>query len=159
MKPYQKYSDRSIIPIIRDIIESLESNGINMEDIVTIDDVTKNFEELSEIITKELNSYLSNVDFEDVTYFIAVIIMNNNFEPPLKRPKLKTFEITHVYQKLETVNYTYRTEMKSFITIDESILGELQSSGEYEPSYGHPIDDDTVDEEYSDDWIERIEEV
>ena len=159
MKPYQKYSDKAIIPIIRDIIESLESNGINMEDVVTIDDVTKNFEELSEIITKELNSYFSKVDFEDVTYFMAIIIMNDNFEPPLKRPKLKTFEITHVYQRVETVNYTYRTEMKSFITIDESILGELHHTGEYEPWDGNLIDEETIDGDYSEDWIENIEEV
>ena len=159
MKPYQKYSDKAIIPIIKDIIESLESNGINMEDVVTIDDVTNNFEELSEIITKELNSYFSKVDFEDVTYFMALIIINDDFEPPLKRPKLKTFEITHVYQRTETVNYTYRNEMNSFIPLNKSILGELANTGEYEPWEGNLIDEDTIDGDYSDDWIENIEEV
>lgn len=156
MKPYQKYSDKAIIPILQDIIESLESNNMYLED---IHDVENNFEELSEIITKELNSYLSNVDFEDVTYFMAIIIMNDDLEPPLERPELRTFEITHVYQRIETVNYTYRTEMKSFIPLDESILGELQSSGEYEPWEGNLIDEDTVDIDYSEDWIENIDEV
>lgn len=156
MKPYQKYSDKAIIPILQDIIESLESNGMYLED---IHDVENNFEELSEIITEELNSYLSNVSFEDVTYFIAIMIMNDDFNPPLKRPNLRTFEITHVYQRIETVNYTYRTEMKSFIPLDESILGELQSSGEYEPWEGNLIDEDTIDIDYSEDWIENIDEV
>jgi hypothetical protein len=155
MKSYQKYPDKALVPIMRDIIEALESKNMYLED---MSDVDHNFEELTEIITKELDGYLSNVEFEDITYFIALIIMNDDFEPPLQRPELKTFEITHVFQRIETVNYTYRTEMKSFIPLDESILGELQSSGEYEPWDGNLIDEDNVDSDYSNDWIDNIEE-
>ena len=154
MKPYQKYSDKALIPILKDIIEALESNDMYLED---MDDVDHNFDELSEIITDELTSYLSNVEFEDITYFIALIIMNDDFEPPLKRPVLKTYRITHIYQKVETVNYKYQTDMTSFIPLDNSILGELQSSGEYEPWDGNLIDENFVDSDYSEDWIENIE--
>ena len=156
MKPYQKYSDRALIPILKDIIEALESNDMYLED---MDDVDHNFDELSEIITDELTSYLSNVEFEDVTYFMALIIMNDNFEPPLKRPELKTYRITHIYQKVETINYKYQTDMTSFIPLDNSILGELQSSGEYEPWDGDLIDENNVDSDYSEDWIDDIEEI
>jgi hypothetical protein len=154
MKSYQKYSDRALIPILKDIIEALESNDMYLED---MDDVDHNFDELSEIITDELTSYLSNVEFEDITYFIALIIMNDDFEPPLKRPELKTYRITHIYQKVETINYEYQTDMTSFIPLDNSILGELQSSGEYEPWDGNLIDENFVDSDYSEDWIENIE--
>ena len=156
MKPYQKYSDKALIPILKDIIEGLESNDMYLED---MNDVDGNFDELSEIITKELDGYLSNVDFEDVTYFIALIIMNDDFEPPLQRPELKTYRITHTYQKIETVNYKYQTDMTSFIPLDDSILGELQSSGEYEPWDGELIDEDPIDSDYSEDWIDDIEEI
>ena len=156
MKSYQKYSDRALIPILKDIIEALESNDMYLED---MDDVDHNFDELSEIITDELTSYLSNVEFEDITYFIALIIMNDDFEPPLKRPVLKTYRITHIYQKVETVNYKYQTDMASFIPLDNSILGELQSSGEYEPWDGDLIDEDNIDSDYSEDWIDDIEEI
>ena len=156
MKSYQKYSDRALIPILKDIIEALESNDMYLED---MDDVDHNFDELSEIITDELTSYLSNVEFEDITYFIALIIMNDDFEPPLKRPVLKTYRITHIYQKVETVNYKYQTDMTSFIPLDNSILGELQSSGEYEPWDGDLIDENNVDSDYSEDWIDDIEEI
>ena len=156
MKSYQKYSDRALIPILKDIIEALESNDMYLED---MDDVDHNFDELSEIITDELTSYLSNVEFEDITYFIALIIMNDDFEPPLKRPELKTYRITHIYQKVETINYEYQTDMTSFIPLDNSILGELQSSGEYEPWDGNLIDENGVDMDYSDDWIDDIEEI
>ena len=156
MKPYQKYSDKALIPILKDIIEALESNDMYLED---MDDVDHNFDELSEIITDELTSYLSNVEFEDITYFIALIIMNDDFEPPLKRPVLKTYRITHIYQKVETVNYKYQTDMTSFIPLDNSILGELQSSGEYEPWDGDLIDENNVDSDYSEDWIDDIEEI
>jgi hypothetical protein len=156
MKPYQKYSDRALIPILKDIIEALESNDMYLED---MDDVDHNFDELSEIITDELTSYLSNVEFEDITYFIALIIMNDDFEPPLKRPELKTYRITHIYQKVETINYEYQTDMTSFIPLDNSILGELQSSGEYEPWDGDLIDENNVDSDYSEDWIDDIEEI
>ena len=156
MRPYQKYSDRALIPILKDIIEALESNDMYLED---MDDVDHNFGELSEIITDELTFYLSNVEFEDITYFIALIIMNDDFEPPLKRPVLKTYRITHIYQKVETVNYKYQTDMTSFIPLDNSILGELQSSGEYEPWDGDLINENNVDSDYSDDWIDDIEEI
>ena len=156
MRPYQKYSDRALIPILKDIIEALESNDMYLED---MDDVDHNFDELSEIITDELTSYLSNVEFEDITYFIALIIMNDDFEPPLKRPELKTYRITHTYQRVETINYKYQTDMTSFIPLDDSILGELQSSGEYEPWDGDLIDEDNVDSDYSNDWIDDIEEI
>ena len=156
MKSYQKYSDRALIPILKDIIEALESNDMYLED---MDDVDHNFDELSEIITDELTSYLSNVEFEDITYFIALIIMNDDFEPPLKRPELKTYRITHIYQKVETINYEYQTDMTSFIPLDNSILGELQSSGEYEPWDGDLIDENNVDSDYSEDWIDDIEEI
>ena len=156
MKPYQKYSDRALIPILKDIIEALESNNMYIKD---MSDIQNNFDDLSEIITEELNSYFDKIDFEDVTYFMAIIVNNDDFEPPLKRPKLKTFEITHVYQRVETVNYTYLNEMKSFIPLDNSILGELQSSGEYEPFEGKIIDEDTIDIDYGDDWIDDIEEI
>ena len=156
MKPYQKYSDRALIPIIKDIIEALESNNMYIKD---MSDIQNNFDDLSEIITEELNSYFDKIDFEDVTYFMAIIVNNDDFEPPLKRPELRTFEITHVYQRVETVNYTYLNEIKSFIPIDNSILAELTNMGEYEPFEGKLIDEDTVDGDYGNDWIENIEEI
>ena len=156
MKPYQKYSDRALIPIIKDIIEALESNNVSLED---MDDVNHNLGELSEIITDELTSYFTNVEFEDVSFFIALIIMNDDFESPLQRPELKTYRITHTYQRVETNNYVYQNDMNSFIPLNNSIMGELQSSGEYEPWDGKLIDEDNVDVDYSDDWIDDIEEI
>ena len=156
MKPYQKYSDRALIPILKDIIEALESNNVSLED---MDDVNHNLGELSEIITDELTSYFTNVDFEDVTFFMALIIMNDDFEPPLERPELKTYRVTHTYQRVETNNYVYQNDMNSFIPLNNSILGELQSSGEYEPWDGKLIDEDNVDVDYGDDWIDDIEEI
>ena len=156
MKPYQKYSDRALIPILKDIIEALESNNMYLED---MDDVNHNLGELSEIITDELTSYFTNVDFEDVTFFMALIIMNDDFEPPLERPELKTYRVTHTYQRVETNNYVYQNDMNSFIPLNNSILGELQSSGEYEPWDGKLIDEDNVDVDYGDDWIDDIEEI
>lgn len=156
MKPYQKYSDRALIPIMKDIISAIDSQGMYMEE---MSDVEDSFDELSEIITNELISYIGNVDFEDVTYFMALIIMNDNFEPPLKKPELKTYRITHTYQRVETNNYKYQTNMNSFIPLDKSLLGELQSIGEYEPWDGDLIDEEIVDIDYSDDWIDYIEEI
>lgn len=156
MKPYQKYSDRALIPILKDIIEALESNNMYLED---IDDVNHNLGELSEIITDELTSYFANVDFEDVTFFMALIIMNDDFESPLQKPELKTYRITHTYQRVETNNYVYQNDMNSFIPLNNSIMGELQSSGEYEPWDGKLIDEDNVDVDYGDDWIDDIEEI
>ena len=156
MKPYQKYSDRALLPILKDIIEALESNNVYLED---MDDVNHNLGELSEIITDELTSYFTNVDFEDVTFFMALIIMNDDFESPLQRPELKTYRVTHTYQRVETNNYVYQNDMNSFIPLNNSIMGELQSSGEYEPWDGKLIDEDNVDIDYGDDWIDDIEEI
>ena len=156
MKSYQKYPDKVLIPMVKDIIEALESESMYMED---MSDVEGSFEDLSAIITKELNGYLNDVDFEDVTYFIALIMMNDDFEPPLQRPELRKYRITHTYQRVETNNYVYRTVMNSYIPIDESILADLRNEGTYEPWDGDLIDEDNVDVEYSDDWVDDIEEI
>lgn len=156
MKPYQKYSDKALIPILKNIIEALESQNMYMEE---MSDIEGSFDELSYILTQELNSYLSDVDFEDITYFMALIIMNDNFNPPLKRPELKTYQITHTYQRVDTVNYNYRTNMESYIPLDSSLLNELRSEGYYEPFDGDLIDEDVIDTDYTDDWIEDIEEI
>jgi len=156
MRLYQKYSDKALIPILKDIIEALESNETYIED---MSDVEGNFDELSGIITGELNSYLDKVDFEDITYFMALIMINDSFDPPLKRPELRTYRITHTYQRIETNNYTYRTDMSSFIPLDKSMLEDLQSNGDYEPWDGELIDEDNVDADYSEDWIDDIEEI
>ena len=153
MKTYQKYSDKALIPIMKNIIGSIDSEGMY------IDDIENNFDELSYIITKELNSYLSDVDFEAITYFMALIIMNNDLNPPLKRPELKTYEITHTYQRVDTVNSKYQTIVESYIPLDSSILHELRVEGSYEPFDGDLIDEDVIDTEYTDDWIEDIEEI
>jgi len=156
MRLYQKYSDKALIPILKDIIEALESNETYIED---MSDVEGNFDELSGIITDELSSYLDKVDFEDITYFMALIMINDSFDPPLKRPELRTYRITHTYQRIETNNYTYRTDMSSFIPLDKSMLEDLQSNGDYEPWDGELIDEDNVDADYSEDWIDDIEEI
>ena len=152
----EQYTDKALIPIIKDIIDALNSKDLYIEE---MSDIDGNFDELSEIITDELNSYLSNVEFEDVTYFMALIMINDDLEPPLERPELRKYRITHTYQKIETVNYKYQTDMSSFIPLDDSILGELQSSGEYEPWDGDLIDEDPIDSDYSEDWIDDIEEI
>ena len=156
MKTYQKYSDKALIPIMKDIIEAIDSEGMYMEE---MDDIENSFDELSYIITKELNSYLSDVDFEDITYFMALITMNKDLNPPLKRPELKTYRITHTYQRVDTVNYKYQTDMESYIPIDNSLLNELRGEGYYEPFDGDLIDEDVIDTDYTDDWIEDIEEI
>ena len=90
---------------------------------------------------------------------MALIMINDSFDPPLKRPELRTYRITHTYQKIETNNYTYRTDMSSFIPLDKSMLEDLQSIGDYEPWDGELIDEDNVDADYSEDWIDDIEEI
>ncbi len=155
MKNYTKYSDKNLIPILKNIIEELNSKNIHIE---TMDDVEDDFDQITNIITNELNSYITYVDFEDVSYFISLILINDDFDSPLKKPELKTYRVQHIYKTSEVIGYTYQNDIKSFIPIN-LIIGDLQDNGYYEPFDGDMIDKETIDTDWIDDYIDKIREL
>lgn len=157
MKPYQKYSDKALRPILQDIVNSCEENNI---DIFNKNFVNSNFEDVVSIVDDEIESYFGTPDFEDTSFFIAVLLMNNNFmTEPIKRPKLKSYRITHVYEKVQTIQDIYVNEYDSFLPFTSSMLMDLQSMDSYDPYDGKLIDEEVVDSDYSNDWVSNIEEI
>ena len=78
---------------------------------------------------------------------------------PIRRPKLKSYRITHVYERVATIQETYVNEYDSFLPFTNSMLMDLQSMDSYDPYDGNLIDDEVVDSDYSNDWVSDIEEI
>jgi len=157
MKQYEKYNDKALRPILQDIVDVCEQNDI---DIFNPSYVDTNFEEVVEAVDGEIESYIGTPDNEDTTFFIAVLLMNKNFmTEPIKRPTLKTYKITHSFEKVNTVRETFLNEYDSYLPFTRNILNGLYRLGYYDPIEGELIDEETIDSNWSDDWVDDIEEI
>jgi hypothetical protein len=97
---------------------------------------------------------------ESITYIIALLVKNPNFEnldEVLVRPSLESYEVTHVYEKRLTVEVTYLTEFKSYVPITADIVRDLESESLYHGADGDKIDEEVTDSEWIDDWVESVE--
>jgi hypothetical protein len=157
MKTYEKYNDKALRPILQDIVNSCEENNI---DIFNKNFVNSNFEDVVSIVDDEIESYFGTPEFEDTSFFIAVLLMNNNFmTEPIRRPKLKSYKITHIYEQVQTTQDSYVNVYDSFLPFTSSMLMDLQSMDSYVPYDGRLVDEEVVDSDYSNDWVSDIEEI
>lgn len=157
MKTYEKYNDKALRPILQDIVNSCEENNI---DIFNKNFVNSNFEDVVSIVDDEIESYFGTPEFEDTSFFIAVLLMNNNFmTEPIRRPKLKSYKITHIYEQVQTIQDSYVNVYDSFLPFTNSMLMDLQSMDSYVPYDGRLVDEEVVDSDYSNDWVSDIEEI
>jgi len=153
----QQIKDKALRDILSQIVSSL-NNEIDIEDL--IDDYEREFSESYLIIESELRSLGIDSDMESITYVIALLVKNPNFEnlgELLVRPTLESYEVTHVYERRLTVEVTYLTEFKSYIPITADIIRELESESLYYGADGDKIDEEVTDSEWVDDWIESVE--
>jgi hypothetical protein len=153
----EQIKDKALRGILSQIVSSL-SNEIDIEDLV--DDYEKEFSESYPIIESELRSLGIDSDMESITYVIALLVKNPNFEnldEVLVRPSLESYEVTHVYEKRLTVEVTYLTEFKSYVPITADIVRDLESESLYHGADGDKIDEEVTDSEWIDDWVESVE--
>jgi PKD repeat protein len=122
--------------------------------------VNSNFIEVLSVVDDEIESYFGTPKFEDTSFFIAVLLMNNNFmTEPIIRPKLKSYRITHTYERVQTIQETYKNKYNSFLPLTNNMLMDLKSLGFYDPYDGKLINDEVVDSDYLNDWVDDIEEL
>ena len=131
---------------------------------MSLDDLLEDYEdrfiETYGPIESELETFGLESEFEDVTYIIYILLENPEFATePIKRPKLKSYEITHVYERNARIQDTYLNTYDSYIPITKGMLQEMQSDGFYEPYNGEEIDSEVIDSDWVDDWIDDIKEV
>ncbi len=154
---YLKYNDKALRPILKDIVDECEKNGL---DIFDRDSVVSNYANIIEIVDGEIESYIGTPSNEDSTFFISIILINPNFmTEPIKRPELKTYRISHVYERIETIRTTYTNDYNSYLPFTIGMLEDLRSMGYYDPLDGDQTDEDYVDSDYTDDWVEDIDEI
>lgn len=154
----KQYPDKAIRPILLSIVESLENNGVHLEDIRK--DYESYFQQSYQTIESELESYGLENEFEDVTYIMYLFINNPNFTTdPIKRPELKKYEVLHIVDRTINVQDTYLTNFDSYIPLTKSILIDMQSDSLYEPYEGEEINSEHMDSDWNDDWIDQINEV
>ena len=158
MRKIEQYPDKALRPILISIVGTLENKGVSLDDL--LEDYEEHFTEAYEPIESELETYGLESEFEDVTYIIYILLENPEFATePIKRPKLRSYEITHVYERNARIQDTYLNTYDSYIPITKGMLQEMQSDGFYEPYNGEEIDSEVIDSDWVDDWIDDIREV
>jgi hypothetical protein len=154
----EQYPDKAIRPILLSIVESLENDGVYLEDIS--EDYENEFQQSYPIIKSELESYGLENEFEDITYIMYIFVNNPNFTTePIKRPELKKYEVLHIVDRTINVQDTYLNNFNSYIPLTKSILIDMQSDSLYEPYDGEEINSEHIDSDWNDDWIDQINEV
>lgn len=158
MRKIEQYPDKALRPILFSIVESLENEGVALDDL--LEDYEEYFTEAYGPIESELETYGLESEFEDVTYIIYILLENPEFATePIKRPKLRSYEIMHTYERNVTIQDTYLNTYDSYIPVTKSMLQDLQSEGFYEPYDGEEINSEEVDSDWVDDWIDDIKVV
>jgi hypothetical protein len=155
MRKIEQYPDKALRPILFSIVESLENEGVALDDL--LEDYEEYFTEAYGPIESELETYGLGSEFEDVTYIIYILLENPEFATePIKRPKLRSYEITHIYDKTLRVQDTYLNTYDSYIPVTKSMLQEMQSDGFYEPYDGEELSSEVLDSDWTDDYIDNI---
>ena len=80
-------------------------------------------------------------DFPVLNYFLEVFYLNL---PPERNARIQD---------------TYLNTYDSYIPITKGMLQEMQNEGFYEPYDGEEIDSETIDSDWTDDWIDDIKVV
>jgi hypothetical protein len=155
MRKIEQYPDKALRPILVSIVESLESEGVSLDDL--LEDYENTFTKSYGSIESELSTYGLESEFEDITYIIYILLENPEFTTePIKRPKLRSYEITHVYERTATIRDTYLNTYDSYIPITKDMLIDLQSEGFYEPYDGEELSSEVLDSDWTDDYIDNI---
>jgi hypothetical protein len=155
MRKIEQYPDKALRPILVSIVESLEKEGVSLDDL--LEDYEDNFTISYDPIVSELETYGLESEFEDVTFIIYILLENPEFSTePIKRPKLRSYEITHIYERTAYIQETYLNTYDSYIPVTKSMLQDLQAEGFYEPYDGEEINSEVLDSDWTDDYIEEI---
>jgi hypothetical protein len=158
MRKIEQYPDKALRPILFNIVESLENERVYLDDL--LEDYEEHFTEAYGPIESELGTYGLESEFEDVTFIIYILLENPEFSTePIKRPKLRSYEITHIYERTDYIQETYLNTYDSYIPVTKSMLQDLQAEGFYEPYDGEEINSEVLDSDWSDDWIDDIKVV
>jgi len=151
----EQYKDNALRPILVSIVGSLENEGLFLDDL--LEDYENTFTRAYGSIETELGTYGLESEFEDITYIIYILLENPEFTTePIKRPKLRSYEITHVYERTATIRDTYLNTYNSYIPITKDMLMDLQSEGFYEPYDGEELSSEVLDSDWTDDYIDNI---
>jgi len=155
MRKIEQYPDKALRPILFNIVESLENEGVYLDDL--LEDYENTFTRAYGPIESELGTYGLESEFEDVTFIIYILLENPEFATePIKRPKLRSYEIKHVYERTATIRDTYLNTYDSYIPITKDMLMDLQSDGFYEPFDGEELSSEVLDSDWNDDYIDNI---
>ena len=158
MRKIEQYPDKALRPILFSIVESLENEGVSLDDL--LEDYEEYFTEAYGPIESELGTYGLGSEFEDVTFIIYILLENPEFATePIKRPKLRSYEIMHTYERNARIQDTYLNTYDSYIPVTKSMLQQMQSDGSYEPYNGEEINSEEIDSDWIDDWIDDIKVV
>jgi hypothetical protein len=151
MSKFSDLSDRTLKLIMDQVKEQFEDEGLDVE---SVGDYVQNGN-----IVDDICKYVGvdDLSFEDLSYLCGLFIDNVDTEPPLKRPRLKRFKITHKEDYVQYGTRYYQQVVGSYALLDSNDLYSMRSEGIYEYWDGTVVENDVYDEETNDDEITDID--
>jgi hypothetical protein len=149
---YTKLSDKHLKLIIENLKNEFESEGVDYED-----DSEAFASESLNIVDSTLKYFgFTPHDEVDYSFFIALCRLNENSEGPIKRPKLETYQITHIEEMVEYKTYEYSTNMNSYLPLNKDLVYSLGNNDLYLYYDGTIIRTDVDETEHREDYIDKI---
>ena len=99
---------------------------------------------------------INSPDLDDYTYLCELFVLNKTFEPPFKRPKLKSMTVYHSEDYTSSGTKYFQQTINTYTILDKDDMYSLQSEGYYEYWDGDMTDDDSHNYETDDDQITDI---
>ena len=147
-----KLSDKQLKLIIENLKNEFDSENVDY------DDDSEAFDVESLNIMDSVLKYFGSVPNDEVDYsfFIALCRLNENTEGAIKRPKLETYQITHIEEMVEYKTYEYSTNMNSYLPLNKDLVYSLGNNDLYLYYDGTIIKDEVDETEHRDDYIDKI---
>lgn len=109
------------------------------------------------IVKSDLSYFgINSPDLDDYTYLCELFVLNKTFEPPFKRPELKSMTVYHSEDYTSTGTKYYEQTINTYTILDKDDMYSLQVEEYYEYWEGIITDDDSHHYENESDTITDI---
>jgi len=144
-----KLNDGAIKQLMTLISEDLNNDGTPIK----LDHIMENLS----IVNSDFSYFgINSPDLDDYTYLCELFVLNKTFDPPFKRPKLKSMTVYHSEDYTSFGTRYYEQTINTYTILDKDDMYSLQSEGYYEYWEGNLTEDDSHNYETEDDEITDV---
>ncbi len=151
MSQFSKLNDRTLKMIMDQIAEVFSEASLDLES-------TEEFIENIDIVYDICKYFgITEIDFEDLSYLCGMFHLNEDIEPPFRRPTLKKIKVTHKEHYVQYGTRYYEQYIDSYTLLDEDDINKMQTNDMYQYWNGKVVYNDIDESDVSDDEIDDVE--